>query len=233
MSELFDINHADGDLDDYDSTIVDGGDLSVSAGAALAGTDYGLALLIDDTNDLRVTKNISLSTTDIRLRFYIDPNGLSMSTGALAEIQAVKVNTTPGSICLVSLYYDGSDYQIKATAIEDNGTEIDSSYYTITDSAHYIEIHLDRSGSAGMSNGTLDLWIDGVHKEQITGVDNFHIWAYINGCTLEFEHVSGTISGTFYLDAYAANDDGSEIGAVESSGSSSIVIFRRRIEGVV
>jgi hypothetical protein len=78
MAIIVDIDHEGGNLGEYDTTVADGGDLSVHSDAALAGTDYGLKLVVDDTNSIWVEKNISLSTNELRWRVFLDPNNLIM-----------------------------------------------------------------------------------------------------------------------------------------------------------
>ena len=212
MTEVCNITHEVGDLSEYDSTQTDSGDLSVGRAGGLANTFYGLVLLIDDTNTLFAEKAISLATNEIRLRFYLDPNSLSISSGGQVMICDVRLSAYPWRALAVVLYDVSGVYKIRAFGITDAGGLSGVSAYDITDAPHYIECHLQRAANSGSSDGTLDLWIDGVHKEQKTGIDNYDIWSDIDGIALDFERWAGTISGTFYMDELRANDDGGEIG---------------------
>ncbi|MEA3441707.1 MAG: hypothetical protein U9R58_15640 [Chloroflexota bacterium] len=49
---------------------------------------------------------------------------------------------------------------------------VNTSYYTISDDEHYIEFDWIAANSPGANDGELTLYIDGVQKEQLTGIDN-------------------------------------------------------------
>jgi hypothetical protein len=49
MAVVADIDLESGDLSEFSGTVTDGGDLSVTQAAALAGSEYGLQCVIDDT----------------------------------------------------------------------------------------------------------------------------------------------------------------------------------------
>ena len=76
VTRLATLTHDTGDLTEYTSTVIDGGDLSVTTAAALAGTSHGLQVVIDDSTAIYGQKDFSASAL-IRFRFYIDPNSLS------------------------------------------------------------------------------------------------------------------------------------------------------------
>ena len=84
MGEVFDVTHNAGNLSEYDATVTDGGDLSAAVGAAMAGSDYGLQAVIDDTTKVYGRMDFSLSSSAFRYRFYFDPNGLSTFTAISA-----------------------------------------------------------------------------------------------------------------------------------------------------
>lgn len=95
MAIIVVIDHETGNLDEYDTTVVDGGDLSVHSDAALAGTDYGLALLINDANSIWAEKNISLSTNELRWRVFLDPDSLMSGTDDKFDWFQVRLSSDP------------------------------------------------------------------------------------------------------------------------------------------
>ena len=215
MAELFDIGH-EVDLSEYTGTSTDSGDLSQGT-PGLAGTVGRMECLIDDTLDIRGSLDISSPTTDFRCRFYIDPNTLTMGTGdAFMVMCARRTTPTTDNALRVQLNNDGSNYGIRIIYYDDANDYDLTSYYTITDAEHYIEVHIVRSSNGG-SDGTAELWIDGASKEQLTGIDDYDSFPTINVVRLgAFDGIDATTSGTFYLDELKGNDDGGEIGPVSS-----------------
>jgi hypothetical protein len=79
-----------------------------------------------------------------------------------------------------------------------------SSWFNISDAMHFIELNWKAATGAGKNNGGLVLWIDGVKKASLSGIDNdtrridlVHIGA-----------VAGIDSGTrgsYYFDEFESN----------------------------
>jgi len=220
MTVIIDIDHEGGNLGEYTSTVEDSGDLSVQSGAALAGTSYGLQLIIDDTVAIYGEYDLGTSNTSgtLRFRFYIDPNGLSFPSTGSNFIIVYAYNSTPEIICDCRLVWSGTSHQIRASIYLDTGGSSVTSDYNITDDPHYVEILLIRSTGSGDNNGSLQLWIDGVSKQTLSSKDNYD--RFFNFDTIQFGAVTsidGGTDGTFYLDELIVNDDGSEIGPVAPS----------------
>jgi len=215
MSVIVDIDHEIGDLTEYTSTVTDGGDLSVAAAAALAGTVYGLNVLIDDTTAIYGIKSgLNDTSGKLRARFYIDPNTLTMATDDQFIVWRAQ-NTSTASLAKVDLYRSAAPaYRIQVTIFNDAGAGTASSFYTITDEPHYIEIYLQRAATSISSDGSLQLWIDGVSKQTISGIDNYDRFPNFDIIHLgAIANLDAGTSGTLYLDQLVVNDDGSEIGA--------------------
>lgn len=210
MGELFNVTHDAGNLNEYDSTVTDSGDLSSSAGSALAGTANGMQALIDDTTAIYGVKNGITTTDDYRIRFYFDPNSASGNTN-----DAVKL--WENDVHWIWATYNGSVWQLTLNGYNDSYGTHSTSSYSITDAEHYIECHFHKSASAAANDGTMELFVDGVSQESVTGMDVFNVWdndmidAKFGAVT-----VDGAVSGTMYFDEYVMRDDSTEIGAVSS-----------------
>ncbi len=220
MAIIIDIDHEGGDLTEYTSTVEDSGDLSAHADAALAGTDYGLKLVIDDTTGIYglVSFGSPYSTTGIvRARFYIDPNALTMANGNNFRLLVVN-NSTPAAVAEVRLgYTTGTGHTIAAMIVDDAAAESFTTYYGISDELHYVEMLLTRASGESTNDGSIQLWIDRVDKETVGSKDNYTRFNTLR--IVQFGAVSGIdtgTSGTFYLDQLVVNDDGSEIGPLET-----------------
>jgi len=211
MSQIFNVTHETGDLSQYTTTATDGGDLSVTAAAALAGA-FGLSVLIDDTIAIYGGMSFTTLTSGVyRTRFYIDPNGLTMATND--EFLPLVITTSGGtSRALVALNWDGSAYRIRAGVRIDAGTFTYTSYYTISDGPHWIEALWQYATTADANNGVMTLWIDGVQQQTITTLDLFTLTQpgyAVLGASSGLD--SGT-SGTFYLDEWILRNDAVPIG---------------------
>jgi len=210
MADLFSDGFESGNLTAWDSNENDDGDLSVTEEAKLHG-DYGLSVLIDDQSNIYVRDDTPSNETRYRFRVYIDPNNITMANTKLLLFMK-GFNASASGILYVELYKSGDDYKIKARIRDDGGTYNPTSGYVITDEPHCIEIDWMAATGDGNDDGYIELFIDGVSKEKLDGIDNdtksvHYIW--IGGAS-----VTTDIEGTFFLDDFASNDDGSEIGLI-------------------
>jgi hypothetical protein len=92
-------------------------------------------------------------------------------------------------------------YQIRTALLNDGTSWTTSSWFTLGDAAHYVELDWQASTAPGANNGRLTLWLDGLQRANLTGVDND---------TRRIDRVrlgpvagidSGT-RGTYYFDAF-------------------------------
>lgn len=228
MAQVAEITHEGGDLSEYDSTQTDGGDLSVTTGAALAGTSYGLQCVVDDTTAIYGQKDLASAIDHTRLRLYIDPNSMSaVDTNDYLYVLRIRnsANDNAGY-----LYLNGpgtSDYQIELIAVKDNASWVTAAVANVTDEPHYVEIEIQAASGAGNNDGVAKLWVDGAYIGGLTNIDNDTQAATMD----EFRFGAGDItdmSGTFYLDEIVANDDGQEIGPRVGLPPLAMSHYRRR-----
>lgn len=206
MSDLFDIR-LESDLSEFDSTVTDGGDLSWGS-PGLASSSGKMVLIIDDTTSIYGVKGFTATGT-FRARFYIDPNGISQ-TDLNDYLLALTVYNSSAQIC--GMVYlegnDGSTYRIATYGYRDDGGWNDGPVASgVTDAEHYVEVHFWAGSGA---NGGIQLWVDGVDKGS-AGFDTDTRWANMSSARFGAQDIADT-SGTFWLDEFKANNDGSEIG---------------------
>ena len=105
------------------------------------------------------------------------------------------------SMVLVELYYNGSSYQVRGAVRTDAGGWQYTPYSTLTDARHYIEVDWRASSAAGMNNGSLTLWLDGVQVGLRSGVDNdtLRVDSVQLGATMSVD--VGT-RGTYFFDGF-------------------------------
>lgn len=229
MAELLDVSHEIGDLSEYDSTVTDSGDLSVDRAAKLgpAASAFGLKCVVDDTTAIYGAKNVSPpASNQIRWRFYIDPNTMTIPEAANFPV----VNLRGGALTVAGVwlgYTAAGGYSILVGVRDDEGAWDKWLGDAITDAEHYVEVHLVRESGDGNDDGVLQVWIDGVSKGSLATVDNWATFALMSAVWMgALAVIPATTDGTLYLDELCANDDGSEIGVVVRAPR-----FRRRREG--
>lgn len=159
-----------GNLSAWSSTTTDGSDLSVNVASALI-CNYGMQAAIDDNNSIHVTDDSPSAETRYRERFYFDPNTILMKNN---DNHYLFYGYTGAStvILRVQFRYSNNSYQIRAALRNDISTWTSSSWFTIMDAPHSIELDWRAATASGANNGGLTLWIDGVQRANLTGLDN-------------------------------------------------------------
>jgi hypothetical protein len=198
---IFEIGHETGDLTEYDSTTTDGGDLSVTAAAALGGTDYGLSAFIDDTNVIYGEKTFTLTSNVYRLRFDIDPNTLTMAHNDNFPVNVTLDGTQRAKTLVYLGYSTATGYRIQLAVGNDTGWSF-TGWSAITDAEHYVEVQVQYASSATASDGTATLWIDGVEQQQMTGIDLFDLAKPDRARFGALLGIDAGTSGTLYLDEF-------------------------------
>ena len=188
-----------GNLSAWTSNVTDGGDLSVSSAAAIVG-GKGLQAVIDDNNAIYVTDDTPNAERRYRARFYFDPNSISMVSGDTHNIFYAYSGTSTG-VVRCGFRFSGGVYQVRGSVINDSGTWLNTNWFTISDASHSIEIDWRAATAAGTNDGSLTLWVDGLQKANLTGVDNDtrRIDRAVLGPKSGLD--SGT-RGTYYFDAF-------------------------------
>jgi hypothetical protein len=169
-----DLSFADGfesgNLSAWSSSVIDAGDLSVSAAAALVGIN-GLQAVIDDNNSIYVTDDTPSAEPRYRARFYFDPDSISMVSGDAHNLFFGYAGTST-AVLRGAFRFSSGAYQIRFGLLNDSGTWLNTSWFTISDAPHAIEFDWRAATGAGANDGGLTLWMDGAQKADLTGVDN-------------------------------------------------------------
>jgi sugar lactone lactonase YvrE len=147
-----------------------GGDLSVSAAAALVGT-RGMQAVINDNTAIYVTDISPTAESRYRVRFYFDPNSIPMAQGD-THLTFDGRNAANTTLLRVQFRWNGSQYLVRAGLISDGTSFTSTPWLAIADARHAIELDWRASTVAGANNGGLTLWIDGSQLANLTGVDN-------------------------------------------------------------
>jgi hypothetical protein len=159
-----------GSLSAWSASIIDGGDLSVSAAAALVGSN-GLQAVIDDNIAIYVTDDTPIAEPRYHVRFYFDPNTIPMVSGE-SHFIFYGYSGTSTIVLRVPFRFSNGNYQLRGALRNDSTTWTNTSWFTISDAPHFVELDWQGATAAGANDGGLTLWIDGVQKASLSGIDN-------------------------------------------------------------
>jgi len=213
-SYLVDIDLETGDLSEFTTTVTDGGNMSVSAGAALAGTNYGLQFLVNDTNSMYGQFDlVSASTTGIaRARFYLDPNSTAFTTD-YSSITVMTLQTSGGlRTTAVRLRKWPTEYRIDIIVYDNSGVANTVAATSLTDEPHYIELQLLRASTDIATDGEGKLWVDGSLQQTVSSIANYTRFSNLGKAFLTCADVAAGISGTFYSDQLVVTETSDTIG---------------------
>jgi len=181
---------------------LDGGDLSVTAAAALEG-NLGLQVVIDDNRALYVQDDRPAAETRYRVRFLFDPNSIPMASGN-AHVIFQGLSSSGITIVATEFRFSSAQYWLRMLARTDDGVQRSTAWSILGDSPRAVELDWQRSAAPGLNNGSATLWMAGVQQPSLTGLDN-------DTYTLETVRLgpssgidTGT-RGTCYLDTFVSH----------------------------
>jgi hypothetical protein len=171
---IFEDNFESGDTSRWSSSVTDGTDLDVTAGAALAGTAHGMRTLVNDTHSLYVQDDTPNAESRYRARFYFDPNGFD--PGEADSHFRVRIflaqDSSNARVVTIVLKRQGGQYSIEGLARLNDGTRADTGFLGITNAPHFVEFDWLKATGPGASDGYLALLIDNVTVSFLPGLDN-------------------------------------------------------------
>jgi hypothetical protein len=197
-----------GDLSRWSSASADGGDLAVSASAALALTVNGLRGVVDDRSGLYVQDDSPAGESDFRARFYVDPNGFDPgeASGRFRTRIFVAFAENPARrLATVVLRRIGGAYAVMASCRLDDLRKAETGFVPVTDAPHAVEITWRRARSPLLHDGSCQLFVDGQPAGLLAALDN-------DGRGVDFARlgalsVKSGASGTLFWDEYDSRRD--------------------------
>jgi len=181
----------------WTSVITGAGDLSVTASAALVGSN-GMQAVLNDTTAMYTVNDTPNAEPRYRARFYFDPNSIAMTDGS-AHYIFIGYDAT--AVFNMDFRFFGGSYQIRLRQQNDSQATQSTAWVTISDAPHFIEMEWWAATAAGANNGGATLWMDGVQTDTLSGLDNDTRRIE----RVQFGAVSGIDAGTlgtYYLDAF-------------------------------
>ena len=159
--------------------------------------------VINDNTSLYVTDEHPTAEPRYRVRFYFDPNTVVMVRNN-AHFIFNGFNAAGTAVVRVEFHILSGQYQIRVNVLNDSTSFTSTTWFTISDAPHAIELDWHASTAVGANDGGVTLWIDGVQMAHLTGVDNDtrRIDRVRLGATAAID--SGT-RGTEYFDAFESH----------------------------
>ncbi|HEX2910297.1 MAG TPA: S8 family serine peptidase [Chloroflexia bacterium] len=173
------------------------GGVSVTTAAAMAGSKFGLQAVTSNGSTAYVVDNSPTAEKNYHARFYFNPNG----TGTGSSQQDILAGQDAATKTIFRIQYRRTgtspnySYQIRAGVLKSGGSTGYTNWYSITNTAHAIEIAWQSSKTASFT-----LYLDGTARQSLTG---------INTSTYSLESVrlgvsSGAGGGQEYFDAFVS-----------------------------
>jgi hypothetical protein len=203
---IFSDDFESGDFSQWFGVNTGGGYLYTCTKAAMNGT-YGACVQRGSTSYRKqLVDNSPKKDTSLSVQFNFDIHSLSMGVNdPLHVLKFKKLKEVPA---YVVIKHNGSQYLIRLITKLDDLTKVKTSWITLTDAPHTIEVDWQAASVAGANDGFAKLYIDNVLQEALTDLDNdtLYITHYGIGFTNLLTGLS--ISGIVYFDDVLTSNNG-------------------------
>lgn len=223
MTTVKEINHDSSTTigDHYDTVTDPDGSLSVSAGAALNSSTYGVDCDLDQgTSTITLLEAFTaLSGNDFRSRCRFDlsncVNGgpgttqfvirlvYELGGGAGADLFEVRIDGETDGTYGTSLF-NWSDGSASLESIDASSVVISG------DSEVCIDLRCVRETADGNADGELEFFVNGSSKVNVSNLDNYNRWVVGGGLAqihVSFGNTTADFSGHIYFDEWLLDDD--------------------------
>ena len=184
----------------WSSAITGNGKLSVTTGAALAGT-RGMQAQISNTTPMYVSDTSPVAEPSYHARFYFSPNSISMRNSSAQTLLSGR-SANGAELMRVQMQYSSGSYQLRVQARTNSGSTVSGNWYTVSNAKHAIEIAWTAASTTSVKNGSLTLWLDGTQKQIVSSIANGsyrleEVW-------LGPSSLANGTAGTEYFDAFSS-----------------------------
>jgi hypothetical protein len=149
--------------------------LVVTEDAAMAGTDQGVAGVVKDTTSLYVQDDTPADGPRYRARFYVDPTGFDPGVALnhfRSRIFVAWADASGRRVAAVVLRKRFGQFALLARTRDDAKREWETNAFAISAGPHAVELDLAAASGPAAADGTFTLWIDGVEKQSLRGLQN-------------------------------------------------------------
>jgi hypothetical protein len=202
---IFQDGFESGDFSKWSSSSTDGGDLSLSASAALGNTGLGMQAAVNDTTALFVEDDTPQSEAHYKARFYFEPNGFDPgeAQGHLrVRLMILFDDAGTRRLSALVLRRKAGAYAIEQRCRRDDNSQADSGFFPITDAPHWFLVDWRQASGPASGDGVCSLTIDGTTlSTQATLQNNVSTVGRVRLGTLA---VKPGASGTPYFDEFVS-----------------------------
>jgi RHS repeat-associated protein len=157
------------DLDNWVTPTPENPNLSISSDSVYWGTS-GLKVIVADNSDLYAQDNAPSAESSYRARAYFNLDGLTMATNDLFTLFSGK--TGSGNSFEVQIQMTATTKQIRLVVYKDDTSTVATSWYDLTAHWRSFEVQIQAAGIANANDGVASLYLDGILKQSLTGIDN-------------------------------------------------------------
>ena len=171
---IFEDGFDSGDLTRWSTSATDGGNLTASGAAAMAGTPFGLEAFVNDPTALYVEDDTPAGENRYRVRFYFDPNGFDPGEAQSHFRTRIFIAFDDGGFRIATLVLKRQlgAYTVEGRVRRNDGTRADTGFFPITDGPHFIEFDWQRASAPGAMDGSFTLRIDDALVSSLINIDN-------------------------------------------------------------
>jgi hypothetical protein len=187
----------------WSSTATDGGDLTVTVGAAMKFTTFGLQAFVDDTAGLYVQDDTPKDETTYRARFYFHPGDFDPGEAQnhfRTRIFIAFEEAPTRRLAALILRRLGGQYALMGRARRDDNSQANTGFFPISAAQHFVESRWARATAPGAGDGVFELWIDGVLQASNTTLDSYV--STVDFVRMGALSVKAGASGTVYFDEF-------------------------------
>lgn len=202
-----------GDLSQFDYVDADGGDLSVDGEHAAHGVT-GLSAYVDDTYRLTAYLDMPAYTNEGWSRFAFKI-GDDFSQPANSDVWLVRMHPASGYYCAYALLHrksDDSGWTLSFRGRVDAeyrwiGAADDAGVPVVVDRWYAIEFHWKRASGAGVEDGEVHVWVDGVLERYDEAWPSYSSMN-VKRLSVELKNMPANVLGHLYFDDLVCSSDG-------------------------
>jgi hypothetical protein len=172
----------------------------VHASAALVGT-YGLRANIADRKEMYVADATPSAAISYHARFRFDPNSVVITSGKTHDVFH-GLNRSGTAVITVQVRAATGGYQVRVGSLLRSGSTTYSSWSSMTDAPHTIEIGWQAATTSTGQNGAQRLWLDGTLTQAQTTLANGT--TRVDEARLGPQVIPSGVTGTEYFDHFAS-----------------------------
>lgn len=186
------------------SFVNNGSRISVNSQAARIGS-YGAQVTIDPATAVYLADDRPAAEPRYRARFYFHPNSITLANKITHPI-FYGVQGSGTSVMRIGFQKASNKYQVRAGLLNDGTTWKFTSWYTISNDWHVLEVDWLAATSTSAKNGSLTFWLDGAQKATVSKIDNDtrRIDASWLGWLGPTEALGAGTQGSYYFDDFVS-----------------------------